>query len=86
MRTGELAPMERAGGVVEADETSTGRAPGKPKKRPYNHKMKVLSLLYRARSRLARLFVDDLKRLLRRKWQVPNAKGGGDIRTLALRE
>jgi transposase-like protein len=47
MRTGELAPMGGTGGIVEADETFIGREPGRPKKRAYHHKMKVLSLLDR---------------------------------------
>lgn len=42
MRDGSLAPMGGAGGVVEADQTFIGREPGKPKKRAYHHKMKVL--------------------------------------------
>ena len=52
MRTGELAPFGSGGGVVEADETFIGREPGRPKKRAYHHKMKVLSCLTGKRSRL----------------------------------
>lgn len=37
MRGGSLAPMGGQGGVVEADETSIGREPGKPKKRAYRY-------------------------------------------------
>jgi transposase-like protein len=45
MRAGELAvPFGTGGTDVEADETFIGREPGKPKKRAYHHKMKVLSL------------------------------------------
>src|SRR4051794_17321123 len=47
MRDGQLAPMGGGGGIVEADETFIGREPGKPKKRAYHHKMKVLSLIDR---------------------------------------
>ncbi|UYW32537.1 IS1595 family transposase [Methylorubrum extorquens] len=53
MRDGALAPMggldgpAGVAGIVEADETFIGREPGKPKKRAYHHKMKVLSLVDR---------------------------------------
>jgi hypothetical protein len=58
MRTGELAPMGGAGGIVEADETFIGREPGKAKKRAYHHNMKVLSLVDRE-TRQARIMVMD---------------------------
>src|SRR5215213_1121604 len=61
MRSGELAPMGGAGGIVEADETFIGREPGKPKKRAYHHKMKVLSLLDRETKQARSMVVDDLK-------------------------
>jgi transposase-like protein len=61
MRTGELAPMGGAGGIVEADETFIGREPGKPKKRAYHHKMKVLSLIDRETGQARSMVVDDLK-------------------------
>jgi transposase-like protein len=61
IRTGELAPMGGAGGIVEADETFIGREPGKPKKRAYHHKMKVLSLLDRDTKHALSMVVDDLK-------------------------
>src|SRR5215207_8799519 len=61
MRTGELAPMGGGGGFVEADETFIGREPGKPKKRAYHHKMKVLSLVDRTTGQARSVVVDDLK-------------------------
>ena len=67
MREGVLAPfggvdgMPGAGGLVEADETFIGREPGKPKKRAYHHKMKVLSLVDRETKQVRSVVVDDLK-------------------------
>ncbi|SDW82486.1 Transposase zinc-ribbon domain-containing protein [Albimonas donghaensis] len=62
MRSGELAPFGGNGGAVEADETFIGREPGKPKKRAYHHKMKVLSLVDRETGRARSIVVDDIKR------------------------
>jgi transposase-like protein len=61
MRTGDLAPFGGNGGIVEADETFIGREPGKPVKRAYHHKMKVLSLLDRDTGQARSMVVDDLK-------------------------
>jgi transposase-like protein len=61
MRSGELAPLGGGGGIVEADETFIGREPGKPKKRAYHHKMKVLSLIDRDTKQARSMVVDDLK-------------------------
>lgn len=61
MRSGELAPMGGTGGIVEADETFIGREPGKPKKRAFHHKMKVLSLIDRDSKQARSMVVDDLK-------------------------
>ena len=48
MRSGSLAPMGGAGGIVEADETYIGRKDGMPKARGgYHHKRAVLSLVER---------------------------------------
>lgn len=60
MRDGSLAPMGGAGSIMEVDETFIGREPGKPKKRAYHHKMKVLSLVERG-GRARSMVVDDLK-------------------------
>jgi transposase-like protein len=62
MRSGELAvPFGTGGTDVEADETFIGREPGKPKKRAYHHKMKVLSLIDRETGQARSMVVDDLK-------------------------
>lgn len=61
MRSGDLSPMGGGGGIVEADETFIGREPGKPKKRAYHHKMKVLSLVDRTTGQARSMVVDDLK-------------------------
>ena len=47
MRTGGLAPMGGAGGVVEADETYIGRKAGRKVNRGVGHKRTVLSLVER---------------------------------------
>jgi transposase-like protein len=62
MRQGELAvPFGTGGGDVEADETFIGREPGKPKKRAYHHKMKVLSLLDRSTGKARSMVVENLR-------------------------
>src|SRR5680860_1282285 len=61
MRSGELAPFGSDGGIVEVDETFIGREPGKPKKRAYHHKMKVLTLVDRELGQARSMVVDDLK-------------------------
>jgi len=61
MRSGELAPFGGAGGIVEVDETFIGREPGKPKKRAYHHKMKVLTLVDRDSGQARSMVVDNLK-------------------------
>lgn len=61
MRSGDLAPMGGNGGFVEVDETFIGREPGKPVKRAYHHKMKVLTLVDRSTGRARSMVVDDLK-------------------------
>jgi len=61
MRDGDLAPFGLDGGAVEVDETFIGREPGKPVKRAYHHKLKVLTLVDRQRGRARSMVVDDLK-------------------------
>jgi hypothetical protein len=61
LRMGEPALIGGGGGVVEADETFTGREPGKPKKRAYHYKMKVLSLVDHATGEARSVVIDDLK-------------------------
>lgn len=47
MRTGGLAPLGGAGGIVEVDETFIGKKKGMPKRRGYAHKHTVLTLIDR---------------------------------------
>jgi transposase-like protein len=47
MRSGDLAPMGGAGGIVEADETFIGRKEGSTKRRGHGHKNAVLALVER---------------------------------------
>ena len=61
MRTGELAPFGGGGGVVEVDETYIGREPGKPVKRAFHHKMKVLTLVDRSTGRARSMVVDNIR-------------------------
>jgi hypothetical protein len=59
MREGVLAvPFGIGGGAVEVDETFIGRQKGKPIRRAYHHKMKVLTLVDRD-TRQAKSFVVD---------------------------
>ena len=46
---------------MEVDETFIGREPGKPKKRAYHHKMKVLTLVDRTNGQARSMVVDNLK-------------------------
>jgi len=61
MRSGDLAPFGMGGGAVEVDETYIGREPGKPVKRAFHHKMKVLSLVDRSTGRVRSMVVDDIR-------------------------
>ena len=61
MRTGELAPFGGGGGVVEVDETYIGREPGKPVKRAFHHKMKVLTLVDRSTGHARSMVVDNIR-------------------------
>lgn len=61
MRSVDLAPMGGGGGQVEADQTFIGREPGKPVKRAYHHKMKVLSPVDRETGQARSFVVDDVK-------------------------
>ncbi|MDN3647081.1 IS1595 family transposase [Pontixanthobacter aestiaquae] len=56
MRSDNLPPMVGNGGAVEVDETFIGNLKGKPTKRAFHHKMKVLALIDRD-SRQARTMV-----------------------------
>lgn len=61
MRSGELAPFGQDGGAVEVDETYIGREPGKPVKRAFHHKMKVLSLVDRSTGQVRSMVVDNIR-------------------------
>src|SRR5919205_2978991 len=61
MRSGQLAPFGGDGGTVEVDETFIGREPGVPKRRGYQHKMKVLTLIDREKRKAQSVVIDDLK-------------------------
>jgi hypothetical protein len=61
MRSGDLSPMGGGGGIVEVDETFIGREAGKPKKRAYHHKMKVLSLVDRTTGQARSMVVDNIQ-------------------------
>ena len=61
MRSGSFDPMGGAGEIVEADETFIGREPGKPKRRAYHHKMKLLALVDRNSGQSRTMVVDDLR-------------------------
>ncbi|MEM8692508.1 MAG: IS1595 family transposase [Pseudomonadota bacterium] len=63
MRDGALAGFGNGGGVVEVDETFTGKEPGVTKAtnaRGGSHKMKVLTLVDRETKRAKSIVVDDL--------------------------
>jgi transposase-like protein len=62
MRSGDLAvPFGSGGGMVEVDETFIGRQKGKPKKRAYHHKMKVLTLVDRETRQARSVVVENIR-------------------------
>jgi len=61
MREGGFAPFGGTGGAVEVDETYIGREPGKPIRRAFHHKMKVLSLVDRETGRVRSMVVDNIR-------------------------
>jgi transposase-like protein len=63
MRSGELAPMGGAGGVVEIDETFQGRKQGVPKARSgFGHKNAILSLIDRDTKQVRSFHVDSTRK------------------------
>jgi transposase-like protein len=60
MRSGSLAPMGGAGGIVEVDETFIGTKKGKTKRRGTGHKNAVLSLVERG-AEVRSVHVEDIK-------------------------
>lgn len=62
MRARELAvPFGTTGGAVEADETFIGHQKGKPRRRAFHHKMKVLTLVDRDTRQARSTVVDNIK-------------------------
>lgn len=61
MRSGDLASFGSGGGAVEVDETYIGREPGKPVKRAFHHKIKVLTLVDRDSGRARSMVVDNIR-------------------------
>jgi transposase-like protein len=60
MRSGDLAPLGGAGGIVEADETFIGRKEGSIKRRGHGHKNAVLSLVDRESGQVRSFHVDSV--------------------------
>jgi transposase-like protein len=58
MRSGDLAPMGGAGGIVESDESFIGRKEGSIKRRGHGHKNAVLSLVDRESKQVRSFHVD----------------------------
>lgn len=61
MRSGDLAPFDGQGGIVEVDETFIGKLKGVEKKRAFHHKMKVLALVDRDTRKCRTMVIDDVK-------------------------
>jgi transposase-like protein len=61
MRDGDLSPFGSGGGIVEVDETFTGKLKGVPKRRAFHHKMKVLALIDRDSGKARTMVIDDVK-------------------------
>lgn len=62
MRSGDLAvPFGSGGGAVESDETYIGRLKGKPKRKAFHHKMKVLTLIDRDTKQARSQVITDVK-------------------------
>lgn len=60
MRSGNLAPFGTNGGIIEVDETFIGKEEGKPVRKGYAHKRKVLSLIDRESGRSKSFVVDSV--------------------------
>jgi transposase-like protein len=60
MRSGDLAPFGANGGTIEVDETFIGKEDGKPVRKGYAHKRKVLSLIDRESGRSKSFVVDSV--------------------------
>ncbi len=60
MRNGNLSPFGGNGGTVESDETFLWNEEGKPVRRGYAHKRKVLSLVDRQSGEARSVVIDDV--------------------------
>lgn len=62
MRSGDLArPFGSDGGAVEVDETFIGHLKGKPTKRAFHHKMKVLALIDRDTRQARTMVIENVR-------------------------
>lgn len=62
MRDGsDLSLFGTGGGIVEVDETFTGKLKGVPKRRSFHHKMKVLALVDRNSGKARTMVIDNVK-------------------------
>jgi transposase-like protein len=61
MRDGDASMFGTGGGIVEVDETFTGKLKGVPKRRAFHHKMKVLALIDRDSGKARTMVIDDVK-------------------------
>jgi transposase-like protein len=61
MRSGDLAPFGSGGGTVEVDETFIGNLKGRPVKRSFHHKMKVLALVDRNSGHARTMVIDNVR-------------------------
>jgi len=61
MRAGDLEPIGGGGGIVEVDETFIGHLKGKPRKRAFHHKMKVLALVDRDSGKARTMVINDVR-------------------------
>jgi len=60
MRSNDMTPFGGNGGVVEVDETFIGKLKGKPVRRAFHHKMKVLALIDRDSRQARTMVIDDV--------------------------
>ena len=61
MRVDDFALFVSGGGIVEVDETFTGKLKGVPKRRSFHHKMKVLALVDRDSGKARTMVINDVK-------------------------
>lgn len=61
MRSGDTAMFGTGGGTVEVDETFIGQLKGRPVKRSFHHKMKVLALVDRASGKARTMVIENVR-------------------------